>query len=110
MQKKAKQGGAANNLKLTAFMLKMLYYCSRSYDMRCVNSTSALKYQHQLELKQKKSDYLKVPKVDKNNWARTMENIVLHLKLIKELRSFHWLMWCGTMSRWHMSLLDMMLT
>ena len=30
-----------------------------------------------------KTDNLEVPKVDKNNWAKTMKNIALHLKLMK---------------------------
>ena len=77
---------AAKALKLAAFMLKMLENCSRAYDIRCINSTSLLMYQHQWELKQKKSDNLKEPKVGKNNWAKTTENIVLHIKLIKGVR------------------------
>ena len=28
----------------------------------------------------------KVPKVDKNHWVKTMENIVLYLKLIRAVR------------------------
>ena len=31
----------------------------------------------------KKTDDLGVPKYDKNNWAKTIENVVLHLKLIR---------------------------
>ena len=34
------------------------------------------------ELEQKKIDEAEVPKVDKNNWVKTMENTVLHLKLM----------------------------
>ena len=33
-----------------------------------------------------KDDNLKVPKADKSNWAKTMEAIVLHLKLIRGAR------------------------
>ena len=57
--------------------------CSKEYSIKCVNSTSVLQYQHQWELKQKKTDDAEAPKVDKNNWAKTVENIVLHLKLIR---------------------------
>ena len=27
-----------------------------------------------------------MPKVNKNNWAKTMENVVLQLKLLKDMR------------------------
>ena len=69
------------NLKLAAFMLKMMECCSKAYDIGHVNSTSVLQYQHQSELEQKKVDNTKALKVDKNNGAKTMENTVLHLKL-----------------------------
>ena len=74
------------NLKLEAFLLKTLEHCSRAYDIRHVNSTYVLTYQHQWELEQKKSDNLKVPKFDKGDQAKTMEKIVLHLKLVREVR------------------------
>ena len=32
------------------------------------------------------TDNLKVPKIDKNNWAKTVEAIVLHLRLIRRVR------------------------
>ena len=37
---------AANNLKLMAFMFKMMECCSKADDSGCVNSTSVLPYQH----------------------------------------------------------------
>ena len=67
---------AMKSMKLTAFMLMTLECCARAYDIKYVNSTFVLTYQHQWELEQKKLDDLKVPKVDKNNgqklWAKTM--------------------------------------
>ena len=51
-----------------------------------IHSNSMLWYQHQWELEQKKTDSLEVPKADKKNWIKTMELIVLHLKLIKGMR------------------------
>ena len=44
----------------------MIDHCSRAYNIQYVNSTSVLKYQHQLELKQKNTDITEVPKVGKN--------------------------------------------
>ena len=44
---------AAKNLKLAAFMFKMMEHRSKSDDTRHVSSTSVLKYQHQWELEQK---------------------------------------------------------
>ena len=58
---------AAKNLKLLAFMFKTTEHCSKEYRIQDINSTSVLCYQHQQELKQKRSDDIKVPKVDKNN-------------------------------------------
>ena len=60
--------------------------CSKDYEIRQVNSTSVLQYQHQCELEQKKIDDAGAPKVDKNNWAKTIENIVLNLKLVRCIR------------------------
>ena len=54
-----------------------------AHGTRCVSHTSVLHYQHQWELEQIKTDDLESPKVVKNNWAKTMENIVVHLKLIR---------------------------
>ena len=65
---------AAKNPKLPAFMLKTME-CSRAYNIHCVNSMSLLKYHN-----------IKLPKVDKNNWAKTMENILLYLKLVRGVR------------------------
>ena len=45
-----------------------------------------LHYQHQWELEQKKSDNIEALKVDKNNWAKIMENIVMYLKLMRGMR------------------------
>ena len=58
-------------------------HCSKAYNIRCVDSTSVLQYQHQWKLEQKKIHNLHVPKVDKNNWAKTIENIVLYLKVMR---------------------------
>ena len=55
---------AVKNLKLAAFMFKMMEHYSKAYDIQCVDSTTVLQYQQQWE---------------KNNWVKTMENIVLHL-------------------------------
>ena len=71
------------NLNLMAFMFKMMEHCSKDYEIKCVNSTSVLKYQHQWELEWKKTDNAEVLKVDKKNWVKTMENIVLYLKLMR---------------------------
>ena len=37
-----------------------------------------------------------VPKVDNSNWAKTMENIVLHLKLMRGMRGtpLDYVVWC----------------
>ena len=37
-------------------------------------------------MEQKKTDDLEVLNVDKNIWAKTMENIILHLKLLRGVR------------------------
>ena len=76
----------AKNLKLIVFMFKSMKCCSKAYDIKHVNGTSVLCYQHQWELKQEKTDNIKASKVDKNNWAKTMENIVLYLKLVRGVR------------------------
>ena len=57
----------AKNLKLAAFMFKMMEHCSWTYNMRLVGSTTVLEYQHQWELEQKKPDNIKAPKVEKNS-------------------------------------------
>ena len=76
----------ANNLNLTAFMFKSIECCFKAYDIRHVTSTSVLQYQHQWELEQKKADDLEAPKIDKNNSVNSMKNIVLHLKLMREVK------------------------
>ena len=68
----------AKKLKLAAFNCK-------AYGIEHVYNTSVLEHQHQWKLEQKKTDSTNAPKVD-NNWAKTMENIVLHLKLVKGVR------------------------
>ena len=73
----------AKNLELTKFMFKSMECCPNAYNIGCVNGTSALQYQHQWELEQKKAEDTEAPKFDKNNWAKTMKSIVLHLKLIR---------------------------
>ena len=77
----------AKNLMLSMFMFKMMEYCSKPCNMKHFNSREELVYQHQWKLEQRKTDDLNVPKIDKNNCAKTMENIVLHLKLMREMRS-----------------------
>ena len=72
--------------KLMAFMFKSMEHCSKDYMIIDINSASVLWCQHQWELEQKKTDDIKAPKVDKNNWAKIMENIVLHLKLVRDMR------------------------
>ena len=54
----------AKNLKLAAFMFKLMKLCSKPYNIRCINITSILQYQHQWELEQKKTNVTKVPIVD----------------------------------------------
>ena len=76
----------AKNLMLMAFIIKMMERCSKDYDIGCINSTSVLHYQHQGKLEQKKTKDAEAPKVDKNNWAKTMENIVLLLKFVRGMR------------------------
>ena len=77
---------AMKNLKLIAFMFKTMEHCSKDNRIQNVNSTSVLHYQHQWELEQTKSDNTKAPKVDKNNREKTMENIVMYLKLVRGMR------------------------
>ena len=48
------------------------------YNIQHVNSRAAIENKHQWNLEQKKTDKLEVPKVDKNKWAKTIKNIVLH--------------------------------
>ena len=67
-------------------MFKTMECCSKDYKITCVNSTSVLQYQHQWELEQRKTVEAEAPKVDENNWVKTMEDIVLHLKLVRGLR------------------------
>ena len=69
-----------------AFMFKTMKHCSKDYEIRHVNSTSVLQYQHKWELDQKKIDKAEAPRDDKNDWANTMDNIVLHLKLMRGTR------------------------
>ena len=38
---------ATKNLKLVAFMFKMMKHCSKNYLIRDVNRTFVLRYQHQ---------------------------------------------------------------
>ena len=67
-------------------MFKLMETCSKPYFIRLVNSRKMLECHHQRELEQKKTDNIKAPKVDKNNLAKTMENIVPHLNLVREVR------------------------
>ena len=77
---------ATKNLKHLAFMFKTMEHCSKDYRIQDINSTSVLHYQHQWELEEKKSNEIKAPKVDKNNWVMTMENAVIYLKLVRGMR------------------------
>ena len=54
------------------------------------------KYQHQWVQKQKKTEDAEAPKNDKNNGAKTLENIVLHLKLVRGIRGTlpAYVIWC----------------
>ena len=60
----------AKNSKLAVIMLKTMEHCSRTYDIRHVNSTSVLKCQHHWELEHKERDNIEESKVDKNNWKK----------------------------------------
>ena len=76
------------NLNLAAYMFKIMEHCSRTCNVSNVDSASVLKYQHQWELEQNKLDTTKASKVDKNSWAKSMDNIVLHLKLMRLMSVF----------------------
>ena len=71
----------AKNLKLGAFMFKLMEHCSKPYNIKHVNSRAVPEYQYQWKQEQKQTEDLKLHKVDKNNLAKTMKNIVLHLRL-----------------------------
>ena len=58
---------ALKNLKLTAFVFKTMEHWSKDYDIKHVNITSVLQYQHQWELEQKKSNDADASNVDKND-------------------------------------------
>lgn len=92
---------AIKNFKPALFMFKMMEQHPMPYGFNHVSSRRVLEYQHQWELEKKKMDNLEAPKVDKDNGAKTLENIVFHLKFIRGV--FHWPMWC-------ISHLDMVLT
>ena len=77
---------AIKNLKLMAFMFKTIEHCSNDYRIQDINITSVLCYQYQCKLEQKKSDDIEAPKVNKNNWAKNVENIVMYLKLMRGIR------------------------
>ena len=49
------------NLKLTAFTFKTIKHCFKTYDIRFVNCSMVLKYQHQWELEQKEPDNIEEP-------------------------------------------------
>ena len=73
----------AKNLKLAVLMFKMMEHCTVPSDIHHVTGRKVLEYQHQWELEQKKTDELNMTKVDQSNWAKIMEAIVLHLKLVR---------------------------
>ena len=80
-RKKPESGGqifilTSKTLNCTAFIFKAMECCSNADDIGCVNSTSVLQCQHQWELEQKKTKDTDAPKVDKNHWAKNMENIL----------------------------------
>ena len=77
---------ATKNLKLIVFIFKMLECCSKPYNMFCVNSRAVIVYQHLWELEQNQGDDFEVPIIDKNKWAKTMEYVVHHLKLVRGVR------------------------
>ena len=66
-------------------MFKMMEHNFKDFVIRDINSTSLLHYQHQWEMELMKTDNIEVPKVDEK-WVNTMENIVLHLKLMRGMR------------------------
>ena len=55
-----------------------------------------MQYQNHWELEQKKAKNTEVPKFDKSDWAKPMENIVLHLKLVRGVRGtlLAYFVWC----------------
>ena len=57
---------------------------------------TVLHYQHQWELEQKKTEDAEMPKIGKNNWATTMENLVLHLRFVRGMRGtlLAYVVWC----------------
>ena len=65
---------AARSIKFPTFMFKTMEHC--------FNSRAVLEYQHQWDLEQKKTDKPEMLRVDKSNWARTIEAIMLHLKVV----------------------------
>ena len=77
------------NLKLAAFM-------SKRWNFASTTSSALTAHQYQWELEQKKKDDTKVPKVHKDNWAKTIENIVLYLKLVRGVRGvlLAYVIWC----------------
>ena len=75
-----------NYLKISTLMFKIIECCYMPHNIDCINSRRLLQYQHQWELEQKKTDNLEVTKVEKSNCAKTMEVIVLHLKIVRGLR------------------------
>ena len=63
-------------------MFKTMGYCSRVYKIQHVDSTSILKYRHQWELQQKKTDDARVP----DHWKKAIKNKVLYIKLVRGVR------------------------
>ena len=74
-----------NNLKLAVFMFKMVEHCSRTCNKVCEQHICA-EVPASIQAGAEKSDDIEAPKADKNNWAKAMKNIVLHLKLMREVR------------------------
>ena len=66
-------------MELDAFAFKTMECCSKPYNIYCIHKKSVLQYQHQWVLEHTKTDDFEMPKVNENNWAKTIEAIELHL-------------------------------
>ena len=86
---------SAKNCKLMAFMFKMMEHCSKDYRIQDINSTAVLYYQHQGKLEQNESDNIEVLD-DKNNWVKTMKDIVMYLKIMRDMKGtpLAFVIWC----------------
>ena len=73
----------AKNIKLAAFVFKIMAHCLR-YSSYLQEKHSTV--QGQWELKQRKKDDFKVPEIDEINLTKTMEATVILLKFVKEMQ------------------------